>query len=285
MTLSAPMRVALVLASLVSLSVPLGSEPQGADGRGAGATTAAQAEAAAVARGRTLFAGQGASCHGAGGRGGPQSAIDLTQSPVVAGDGDGSGFTAFLKIGRPERQMPAFALPDADAAALAAFLRAPGAAPGRGRGRGPIAEVVGDAQTGESFFNGEGGCAACHSATGDLAGIGSRLEPAVIQGRILLPRGRGGYPPSFRSPPHPDDPQKTAVVRPARGAAVSGTLLWITDFNVTLLDAQGVRRTFARRGDEPNVEITDPVQAHLDRMRTLTDAQMHNLTAYLVTLK
>jgi cytochrome c oxidase cbb3-type subunit 3 len=66
---------------------------------------------------------------------------------------------------------------------------------------------------------------------------------------------------------------------------VSGTLLWITDFNVTLLDAQGVRRTFARRGDEPNVEITDPVQAHLDRMRTLTDAQMHNLTAYLVTLK
>ena len=59
----------------------------------------------------------------------------------------------------------------------------------------------------------------------------------------------------------------------------------MTDFNVTLLDAQGVRRTFARDGDVPKVEITDPLQAHLDLMRTLTDEHMHDLTAYLVTVK
>ena len=271
------------LAAVACLSVALDSRQSPPAGRGAGA--AGQASAA-VERGRTLFAVHCASCHGADGRGGPLSAIDLSASPIVTGDQDGRQLAKFLETGRPARQMPAFALPEADAEDLAAFLRAPAAAGrGRGRGRGPVAEVVGDANAGETYFNGEGGCTTCHSATGDLAGIGSRLEPATIQGRILLPRGSGGYPPSFKSPPNPDDPKKTVVVTPASGPPVSGTLMWITDFNVTLVDAQGVRRTFARRGDEPKVEVTDPLQAHLDKMRTLTDEHLHDLTAYLVSLQ
>ena len=66
---------------------------------------------------------------------------------------------------------------------------------------------------------------------------------------------------------------------------MTGTLLWITDFNVTLVDAAGARRTVARNGDVPKVEITDPLQSHLDHMKKLTDKDMHDLTAYLVTLK
>ena len=135
------------------------------------------------------------------------------------------------------------------------------------------------------YFNGAGGCTACHSPAGDFKGIGTRLTAAAIQGRLVLPRGNGGYPPSFNSPPDPNEAPRTVTVTQPSGENASGTLMWITDFNVTLTDATGVRRTFARNGDVPKVEVKDPLQWHLDHMRTLTDKDMHDLTAYLVTLK
>ena len=73
--------------------------------------------------------------------------------------------------------------------------------------------------------------------------------------------------------------------REGLSVANAGTLMWITDFSVTLRDASGTRRTFARDGDAPKVEVKDPLQWHLDHLRTLTDKDMHDLTAYLVTLK
>jgi cytochrome c oxidase cbb3-type subunit 3 len=69
------------------------------------------------------------------------------------------------------------------------------------------------------------------------------------------------------------------------GRTSSGTLVAITDFYVTLVDATGARRTFPRDNDVPRVEVTDPLQAHLDMLLKYTDVNMHNLTAYLVTLK
>ncbi len=248
---------------------------------------AAPAAPAAIERGRVLFTAQCAGCHVAGNRGGPPGAIDLTQSPIAIGDQNGQQLADFLATGRPERRMPAFSLPESDVADLAEFLRSAAASSGRGRGRarGPVAAIVGDAEAGEAYFTGAGGCTRCHSASGDLKGIGSRLLPAAIQGRIVLPRGNGGYPRSFLSLPDPTEAPVKVVVTPPGSAPVAGTLLWVTDFNVTLVDAQGVRRTFARNGDVPKVEITDPLQAHLDLMRTLTDEHMHDLTAYLSELR
>lgn len=280
MTLSAR-RATITAAAIVCLSVAARSQQAPA------APPPAAAAAPAVERGRAIFTVQCASCHGADGRGGPQGAIDLLQSPIVTGDQDGRELGEFLKVGRPERRMPPFALSSEDVTDLAAFLRSAIAAAGRGRGRarGPVAAVVGDAKAGEAYFNGQGGCTKCHSVTGDLKGIGSRLPAATIQGRIVLPRGNGGYPRSFLSPPDPNEAPIKVVVTPPGGKAVSGTLMWVTDFNVTLVDEQGVRRTFARNGDVPKVEITDPLQAHLELMRVLTDEQMHDLTAYLVAQK
>jgi len=250
---------------------------------------AAQPDPAAVTRGRQSFTTNCAACHGPEGRGGSEGATDLTRSAIATAADGGTQLATFLKTGRPERRMPPFALSDAEVADLSAFLRSVAPPPGRGGGaggRGAInAVVVGDAAAGERYFNGAGKCATCHSPTGDLKGIGARLPAAAIQGRLVYPRDNGNYPPSFNSPPNPNEAPRTVVVTLASGEKLTGTLMWLTDFYVTLKDAGGQLRTVARNGDTPAVVVTDPLQFHLDHMRVLTDKNMHDLTAYLVTLK
>jgi mono/diheme cytochrome c family protein len=240
----------------------------------------------AVARGRTVFTTFCAACHGADGRGGTEGNTDLTRSPIATAADGGTQLGAFLKVGRPERRMPPVPVSDTETADLSAFLRSIAAPPARGGGRNVInALVVGDAAAGERYFNGAGKCATCHSPTGNLKGIGSRLSVATIQGRVVYPRDNGNYPPSFNSPPNPNEAPRTVVVTLPSGEKVSGALMWLSDFNVTLKDASGLLRTIARNGDTPSVAVTDPLQYHLDHMRTLTDKDMHDVTAYLVTLK
>ncbi len=241
----------------------------------------------AVARGRQTFATYCTACHGADGRGGSEGATDLSRSAIAAAADGGTQLGAFLKTGRPERRMPPFALADAEVADLSAFLRSIAAPAGRGGGRQNVitAVVVGDAAAGARYFNGAGKCATCHSPAGDLKGIGSRLPAATIQGRIVYPRDNGNYPPSFNSPPNPSEAARTVTVTMPGGDTLNGTLMWLTDFYVTLKDGNGIVRTVARSGGTPTVVVTDPLQYHLEHMRTLTDKNMHDLTAYLVTLK
>jgi mono/diheme cytochrome c family protein len=250
-------------------------------------TAAAPLLAQDAARGRTAFSTYCAPCHGADARGGAEGNTDLTRSGIVAANDGGKQLTAFLKTGRPERRMPAFSLSDAEVADLFAFLRTTTTGRGGGGGRNQVinAVVVGDPRAGETYFNGAGRCSTCHSPTGDLKGIGARLTPAVIQGRLVLPRGGGTYPPSYSSPPDPKEAARTVTITEPSGEQLSGTLMYLTDFIVTLKDAAGVQHTFARSGDVPRVEVVDPLQYHLDHMRRLTDKDMHDLTAYLVTLK
>jgi mono/diheme cytochrome c family protein len=240
---------------------------------------------AAVARGRQMFSTTCGACHGADGRGGSEGATDLTRSAIAAGDAASLG--TFLKAGRPERRMPPFPLGDGEVADLSAYLRSIAVPAGRGGGRQNViaAVIVGDAASGARYFNGAGKCATCHSPAGDLKGIGARLSAATIQGRIVYPRDNGNYPPSFNSPPNPSEAPRTVVVTLPSGDTIAGALMWLTDFNVTLKDGSGVLRTITRNGDTPRVAVTDPLQYHLDHMRTLTDKNMHDLTAYLVTLK
>jgi cytochrome c oxidase cbb3-type subunit 3 len=104
---------------------------------------------------------------------------------------------------------------------------------------------------------------------------------------MILPRGTGGWPniiSPFQITNPPDVPKKVAVTE-ADGRVTSGDMISISDFDVILRDSDGVRHTFARNGDVPKVVVTDPLQAHLDLMKTLSDNEMHDLTAYLVTLK
>jgi cytochrome c oxidase cbb3-type subunit III len=243
---------------------------------------------AVVARGRNVFTQNCGFCHGPDARGGAEGGSDLTASPIVMSDQNGSTLGPFLRVGRPDRKMPPFALPPDQLTDIAAYLRSLLAPPGRGRGRGgPPVEIVGDAKAGEAFFAGAGKCSTCHSVSADLKGVGARLTPAQLQGRIVLPRGNGGYPrPAVPGVPseYPDVAKRVSVTLPS-GQAYTGTLLTLTDFHVTFLDQSGVRRTFNRRKDRPKVVVTDPLEAHIQMAPTLKDSDMQNLTAYLVTIR
>jgi len=293
------MRTLAFAALLCALSVtlrgvqtPVPAAPgqgRGGPGRGASPTPPPPLDPAAILRGRDVLTRNCSACHGPAGRGGPEGAVDLTTSPTAIANDGGRQLREFLAVGRPERRMPSFSIPDAEVGDLSTYLRslAPPAAPGVGpAGRGaPIpVTLVGDAKAGAAYFT-SAGCTKCHAAGGDLKGIGSRLPVASIQGRLVMPRGAGGYPRGFSSPPDPAEASKTVMVTPASGATIRGTLLWVTDFWVTLVDEQGVRRTIARNGDVPKVEVNDPLAWHIDHMKTLTDKNMHDLTAFLVGLK
>ena len=123
----------------------------------------------------------------------------------------------------------------------------------------------------------------CHSPTGDFKGIGAKYEAVVLQQRLLLPRGRPGQ---GGAPLYADPTAIKVTVTPASGPAVTGGLVRLTDFEVTLYDAASQRiRSWLRNGDAPKVVLTDPLQAHMDQLPKWTDADMHNMTAYLASLK
>ena len=77
----------------------------------------------------------------------------------------------------------------------------------------------------------------------------------------------------------------TAVVTLPSGEKVEGKIDRIDDFVVSLTLADGTHRSFATEGNTPAVEIRDPLQMHKNLLRTYSDADIHNVTAYLVTLK
>ena len=233
-----------------------------------------------AATGKQTFAANCSFCHGATARGGAQGGPDLTQSALVKSDQNGRQLGAFLKVGRPEKGMPAFQLPDAKVQAIAAFLHSTIRASSHQTDLGKEV-LVGDAAAGKAFFYGEGTCTKCHSDTGDLKGIGSRYPPAALQGRLVFPVGDGGYP----GAPSTEPPRVHVTVTQPEGQTLSGLLLFLSDYAVTLVDAAGGRCTVPRQGDTPKIELQDPLWAHLDLQARLTDTQMHNLTAYLATLK
>ena len=240
---------------------------------------------AAVERGKALLVEQCGFCHGANARGG-SGGPDLTRSVIVQEDEGGKQLGAFLRVGRPERGMPKFDLPDAQMGDLAAFLHSAIYLNANRRLYKILDIVVGDPKAGQAYFNGAGRCSSCHSPTGDLKGVGAKYEPTALQGRLLVPRGRpgGSGPPS--GPLYMEPTAINVTVTLPSGESASGGLVRLTDFDVILYDtAAGRVRSFLRNGDVPKVVVTDPLQAHVDHLRKWTDTDMHNMTAYLASLK
>jgi cytochrome c oxidase cbb3-type subunit 3 len=242
-------------------------------------------DTAAVERGEKLLAGQCGFCHGANARGG-SGGPDLTRSALVQTDEDGNQLAELLASGRPDKGMPKFDLPRAEVSDLAAFLHSAIYANSNRRLYKILDIVVGDAKAGEAYFNGAGRCSSCHSTSGDLKGVGARYDPVTLQGRLLLPRGHEPAEGSPSVPMYTDPTALQVTVRPPSGVPVSGGLVRLTDFEVTLYDAgAGRMRSWLRTGETPNVLVTDPLQAHVDHLTKWTDADMHNVTAYLAGLK
>ncbi|HLK62570.1 MAG TPA: cytochrome c [Bryobacteraceae bacterium] len=285
--------VVLLLGTLATAQEPTvnGAGVTRGGGSGAGAATAAAIAAskedpAAVDRGGKVFATQCAGCHGVTARGGP-GAPDLVRSVLVLDDEKGILIAPVIRDGRPDQGMPKMNLSEPQIADIVAWLHVQTYAAGHRTTYEFLNVLTGDAKKGEAYFNSTGKCNSCHSVTGDLKGIGSRYDAFPLQSRWLQPRGgRGGAPRGGRAGATPSTRSAIMVtVTLPSGQVVSGALDRIDDFNVSLRDAAGDYHSFNREGATPKVEVKDPLQAHTDLLHKYTDADIHNVTAYLVTLK
>jgi len=144
----------------------------------------------------------------------------------------------------------------------------------------PPSILVGDAKAGEAYFKGAGKCSTCHSINGDLKGIGSKYDPVTLQDKIVSPRSATRSTSATFVDPYP---RRVRVFLPQ--GPVSGTLIYLSEFAVTLITPSGERQTYERDGEAPRVEVIDPLQAHQDLLMKYTDAQIHDLTAYLASHK
>jgi len=248
------------------------------------AVAASKEDPAAVARGAKLYADNCAKCHGATAKGFTgKDNTDLVRSLYVLDDEKGILLTPPIRDGRPDKGMPPSKLTDAEIQDVAAWLRVQSYGAGHRTTYTFLDVLTGDPQKGEAYFNGAGKCNTCHSPAGDLKGIGSRYSPQQLQGRWLSPgggrAGRGG------AAAGPSRSQKMVTVTLPGGETLTGPLDRVDDFTVTMHDSTGAFRSFTRNGDVPRVVINDPMKTHIDMLRTYTDADIHNVTAYLVTLK
>jgi cytochrome c oxidase cbb3-type subunit 3 len=234
-------------------------------------TGQARLDPAAVERGRTQFKSSCGFCHGedATGNRGP----DLVRSAALSHDQSGELLTPLIRNGRPDKGMPAFpALAAPQISDIVAFLhsRADDALHSNHVPNDyPLKKLLtGNAQAGRSYFEGAGGCSACHSPTGDLHGIASKYPPIELQQRFLYP-AKGAV--------------RTATVTTPAGETVQGTLVHADEFEIAITGKDGWYRSWAR--PSVKVQIHDPLAAHRALMPQYTDADVHNLFAYLETLK
>ena len=238
------------------------------------------ADPTVVAHGKQIFETNCAFCHGEDARGG-ETGPNLVRSQIVLDDQKGEKIGVVVHNGRPNLGMPKFSLSDQDIAAIATFLHAQ---PLSDRGAPTQLDIlVGNAEAGKAYFNGAGKCSSCHSATGDLAGIGAKYDPKTIQNFIVSGgRGRRFGP---RAGAAPKIPPTTVTVTLASGQKVEGILNHLTAFVVALTQPDGTYRSFLRHGNLPKIEVHDPLQAHTEMLPHWKDTDIHNLTSYLVTLK
>lgn len=226
--------------------------------------------------GQSLFAARCGFCHGrdaAGGESGP----DLTISPLVAKDVGGDTLIPVIRDGRVDNGMPAFALGASDLDAIVAFIhdqkKKADLNPGRRRSVDLADLQTGNAEAGKAYFNGAGGCARCHAPGGDLAGVATRLKGLALMQRMLDPgRNRGQKP----------NPAIVAVTTRS-GETVTGHLAYRDEFTIALTDDSGWYRSWPT--GQVRFSVDDPLDAHREQLGKYTDRDMHDVLAYLQTLR
>jgi cytochrome c oxidase cbb3-type subunit III len=256
-----PPAIPLVLAVVAAACPPVLAQPRGPSPE----------QRAAIERGKVAFKSNCGFCHGEDATG--NRAPDLIRSTVLNHDEHGEQLGPVIRNGRPDKGMPGFTtLSDQQVADIVAFLHSRAEESMHSAhvpGDYPIAKLLtGNAAAGKAYFEGSGQCVTCHSVTGDLAHVGSRYSPIDLQQRIVYPAGGAA---------------RTAKVTDKNGKVFEGRLAAIDEFFVAVTTGDGWYRRWPRA--EVQVEIHDPLSAHRELTARYTDADMHNLFAYLSTLQ
>ncbi|HEX5108637.1 MAG TPA: c-type cytochrome [Vicinamibacterales bacterium] len=277
------MRIVASILLVASTLVPADLFAQGR-GRTAGASPASQRPpqtvtpqtypADQVATGRRLFAARCGSCHGPEATG-EAGDTDLTRSTLVSQDVRGDKIGPLVRTGRSDKGMPPIAVSDEDLAAIVAFVHDRHTAAETllgGRRSVDVADLqTGNADAGRKYF--DAACTRCHSATGDLSGISSRLQGLALLQRMLYPGSGGG---GAVKPP-------TVTVTAPNGQTVTGTLAYRDEFTIALTDSAGSYRSWPTR--RVTFKVDDKLSAHVEQLAKYTDDDMHDVFAYLQSLK
>jgi cytochrome c oxidase cbb3-type subunit III len=225
---------------------------------------------ALVQSGKSLFQQDCSFCHGRD-AGGGESGPDLTRSKLVTDDVSGDKIGAVVRNGRPEKGMPRFDFSDQQITTLTAFVHTQqnNARMQKGGRKGvDVSDLqTGNADAGKQYFEGAGGCSACHSPAGDLAGIASRYRGLALEEQMLYPKHA----------------KSKVTVTLASGETIAGMLEYLDEFTVGLIDPTGGYRSW-RTGDV-QYKVDAPVNAHVELFGKYTEADIHNLMAYLQTLR
>jgi len=240
---------------------------------------------AQIVRGKTLYGVSCTGCHGTDLRGGDLGGPNLLRSQVALSDQNGELILPVIQGSRQDSGMPAIPISPQDGLAVAAYIRSvvdmigsQGKPPSVGKEAPSI--LVGDASAGQAYFATK--CSSCHSPTGDLKGIAARIpDPKTLQTTWVT----GGARRRRMTAATTSAATATVSVTLPSGESVEGRLIQIDDFLVTVGLADGTERTFRRDEDVPKVEVHDPMKAHRDLMAVYTDKDIHDVTAYLVTLQ
>lgn len=224
-----------------------------------------------VEAGGALFQQNCAFCHGRD-AGGGESGPDLTRSKLVSSDKNGEEISVVLHNGRLEKGMPRFNLPDAEVMNLVAFVHSQQdkAMSGTGNRRG-VDEAdlhTGNAAAGKLYFNGAGGCVTCHSPEKDLAGIATKYSGLRLEEQMLYPR---------------DVKRPTATVTTRTGQTFTGPVGYQDEFNIALTDSFGVYHSWPT--DAVKYKVENPLKGHADLLDRYSDDDVHNVLAYMQTLK
>jgi cytochrome c oxidase cbb3-type subunit III len=232
-----------------------------------------ETDQAAVERGQAQFKSSCGFCHGEDATG--SRAPDLVRSSIVTHDEQGNLLAPVIRNGRPDKGMPAFAtLNDKQVADVVAFLHRRAYEASHSAhvpGSYPAAKLLtGNAEAGKAFFFGDGGCSGCHSLDGDLKGVASRKNPIDLQQAIVYPSGS-------------QVPPATATITLKDGTSYGGKIIRQDEFRIGIIAQDGWYRSFA----VPDVAIAihDPLEAHRALMNRYTDADIHNLFAFLEKAK
>ncbi len=237
-----------------------------------GSDSSMHAASSGLAAGGALFQQNCAFCHGRD-AGGGETGPDLTRSKLVAADVGGDKIAVVVRNGRQqsEKKMPAFKFSDAEMADIVAFVhdetKKAMSSPGGRRGVDVSDLQSGNVADGKRYFQGSGGCSSCHSPTGDLGHVASRYQGLELEQQMLYPR---------------DVKSKGTVTLPS-GEKVTGTVAYLDEFTIGLTDKDGSYRSWPVATVKYSVD--SPVEAHVVQFGRYTDADIHNLMAYLQTLR